>query len=69
MGLLGAAVGNLGGLWVGRLVESLLYGVAVTDPKTFGVVFSITVAVALAAGVPSAIRAASTDPAVSLRVE
>ncbi len=66
---LGASVGVLLSLWGGRLLESLLYGVAPTDPATLGV---STVAVLLLCAIavaPSAWRAAVVDPARELRGE
>ncbi len=65
----GAAAGLLAALWAGRLLESLLYGVPPTDPGTFAVVLAASLAMALAAGLPPALRASWTHPAVSLRAD
>lgn len=50
-----------------RLLESQLFGVAPTDPATFGAAALTITAVALAACALPARRAARIDPAESLR--
>lgn len=65
----GAAGGILVSIWASRLVESLLFGVAPIDPRTFVAVVAGSVVMALAAGLAPAWRASSVDPAVSLRAE
>jgi putative ABC transport system permease protein len=50
-----------------RAMTNLLYGVAATDPATFGVVVGILGSVALVACALPAIRASRTDPVVVLR--
>jgi predicted permease len=50
-----------------RVLEALLYGVPPLDPITFGAVPAILALVALAAAIAPARRAASLDPATTLR--
>jgi putative ABC transport system permease protein len=65
--LLGLVIGLAGGLALGRTVQSLVYGVGVSDPKIYFVVAASLTAVALAACVIPARRAAAVDPMVALR--
>jgi putative ABC transport system permease protein len=67
--LLGLVIGLAGGLALGRTVESLVYGVGVSDPKIYLEVAAILTAVALAACFIPARRAAVVDPMVVLREE
>jgi putative ABC transport system permease protein len=67
--LLGLVIGLAGGLALGRTVQSLVYGVGVSDPKIYFVVAAILTAVALAACFIPARRAAGVDPMVALREE
>jgi putative ABC transport system permease protein len=67
--LLGLVIGLAGGLAVGRMVQSLVYGVGASDPKTYFLVAAILTAVALAACFIPARRAAGVDPMVALRDE
>jgi putative ABC transport system permease protein len=62
-------VGLAGGLVLGRAVSSLMFGVQVRDPATFSVVAVVLTAVALAACIIPARRAARVDPMVALREE
>jgi ABC-type lipoprotein release transport system permease subunit len=62
MGLGGAAV-------LTRFLKSVLYEVTATDPVTFGAMALLLSAVALAACLVPARRAARVDPAVALRSE
>ena len=57
----------LASLAFSRVMGSLLFGVAATDPRTFGVTIGILVAVALASSVLPAVRAVNVDPMVCLR--
>lgn len=63
----GAAVGSLVAVWAGHLVESLLFGVAPADPVTLVAVVIGSLTVAVCAGIVPAVRAASIDPAITLR--
>ncbi len=69
VGLFGIVVGLLGGLALGRVVSSLVYGVEVYDPSTFAAVAVVLGLVALAACVVPARRAARVDPIVALRTD
>jgi len=66
---IGLALGAAGALAAARQFRSLLYGIAPADPWTFCLVVILLAAVsALAAYVPAR-RAATLDPAATLRRE
>jgi ABC-type antimicrobial peptide transport system permease subunit len=65
----GVAAGLLGGLFLTRLMEGLLYGVAPRDPVTFAAVALLLIAIAVAASAAPAFRAARVDPLEALRSE
>ena len=67
--LTGIGIGLLGGLALGRVVASLVFGVAVRDPVTFGTVTVVLTGVELAACTIPARRASRIDPVVALRDE
>jgi len=69
MALRGVGFGLLAALALSRLLGSLLFGVAATDPLTFTIVPGLLILAALLASYLPARRAASIDPAVSLRSE
>jgi len=65
----GVAAGIPLAMLVGRALNSSLYGVKPLDPDTFLFAFAGVVAVALAASVVPAARAASVDPMRALRTD
>ncbi|HKG90738.1 MAG TPA: ABC transporter permease [Gemmatimonadaceae bacterium] len=65
----GIALGALGALAGGRFVAPLLFDVSPHDPLVFGGVTLTLLAVAVAASLIPARRAARVDPAVALRTE
>jgi ABC-type antimicrobial peptide transport system permease subunit len=67
--VVGLALGMAAGLGVSRLMSSVLYGVAPTDPLTYAGVVAILTGAALLACVAPARRAARVDPLVALRAE
>ena len=64
---LGVAIGVIVSLVGARLIGSLLYGVAPTDPLTFVVMVGILLLVALISDFIPAVRASRTDSAGALR--
>ena len=69
MALVGVAVGLAGAFGLTRLMASLLYGVAPTDPVTFGSVALLLMVVAVAACFFPARRAARVQPVEALHYE
>ena len=67
--LIGIAAGIMLALAGGRLVASLLYGVAPTDPLSIVIVSAILVAIAIAAALMPARRATRADPISALRAD
>jgi putative ABC transport system permease protein len=65
----GVAAGVVAALFLTRLMEGLLYGVAPRDPGTFLGVTLLLGAIALAASAVPAWRAARVDPLEALRSE
>jgi ABC-type antimicrobial peptide transport system permease subunit len=66
---LGLAIGLLAALIVTRLLRTLLYGVAPTDPATFAIVAVLLGAIAFLANYVPAYRAMKVNPTVALRYE
>jgi len=56
-------------LGLSRLLESLLFEVSATDPRTYVAVAAVLLAVALVASVGPARRASRVDPIAALRDE
>jgi putative ABC transport system permease protein len=69
LALIGVAVGIAGSLVVARLIASLLFRTAPTDPVTFVAMVVLLGTVALLAGYLPARRASQIDPMVALRHE
>ena len=69
MSLVGVGVGIAGALALTRAMQSLLFGVAATDPITFAAVALLLAAVAALACYVPARRATRIDPMVALRDE
>jgi putative ABC transport system permease protein len=65
--LAGLVLGVAGALLATRLISGLLYGVGTTDPLTFAGVGLVLMAVAAAACLVPARRAATVDPIIALR--
>ncbi len=65
--LLGTGLGVLGALAMGRLLSSMLYGVATTDLPTFAAAGTALAATAIAACYLPARRASRVDPLITLR--
>ncbi|HVR29082.1 MAG TPA: FtsX-like permease family protein, partial [Thermoanaerobaculia bacterium] len=69
LSLTGVGLGVAGSLALARLLESLFFGVAPTDPATYAGVVALLSTVALAACLLPAARAARVDPLTVLRCE
>ena len=65
----GIVLGVFAALGLTRLLRSLLFGVAATDPTTFVAVTCFLLAVAVMASLVPARRAARSDPVTALRAE
>jgi len=65
----GALLGVAGAVAAGRVLKSLLFGVAAADPWSLGGALGLLVGAALLACALPARRAARIDPAVALRTE
>ena len=67
--LVGAVIGVVAALALGRLVARLIFEVKPTDPVTFLVVAAVLAVIALLASVVPAYRASKVDPVIALRNE
>jgi putative ABC transport system permease protein len=67
--LIGIGIGAIGAVLLTRLMSSLLFNVAPTDPLTFVAVIVLLAAVALLASYLPARRATRVDPMLALRSE
>jgi ABC-type antimicrobial peptide transport system permease subunit len=66
---MGAIVGVVSALALGRFMSSVLYGVGPADPIAYAAALSVTVAAAALASYIPARRAANIDPTDTLRAE
>jgi putative ABC transport system permease protein len=65
----GLALGLIGAVALTRLMKSLLYGVAPTDPLTYAAVAAVLIGIAVLASYLPARRATRVDPMIALRSE
>ncbi len=65
----GAAIGLIAALALGRLMSSLLFGVSPLDPVAYAAAIAVTLAAAALATYVPARRAATIDPMETLRAE
>jgi ABC-type antimicrobial peptide transport system permease subunit len=65
----GALIGTTGALAASRLLRTLLFETAPSDPATLGFVVAAVILVALLATLIPARRAAQVDPVTALRYE
>ena len=64
---IGIAIGALAAIGVGRVLESMLYGVSAVDPTAYAIACGALLLVAMAANLLPAITAARIDPMRALR--
>jgi ABC-type antimicrobial peptide transport system permease subunit len=67
LAMIGIAVGFVASLLFARLISSLLFQTAPTDPLTFGGMVALLAVVALLAGYLPARKASKIDPMIALR--
>jgi len=67
--LAGIVLGLLGGVATSRLLQSILFETAATDPLTYLLASSFLILVALAACMAPAIKAVRIDPVKALKME
>ncbi len=65
----GLALGIPAALWLTRLMESVVYGIAPNDPATFAGLVALVLLITAAACYLPARRAARVDPAATMRAE
>src|SRR5262249_53422151 len=69
VGAIGIAAGLAGALAFSRVLSTLVFGVEVRDPLTYGAVAAMLALVALAACVIPARKASQVDPMIALRYD
>jgi predicted permease len=69
LALFGIGIGLPAGFFIGRLVESELYGLSARDPMAIGLATLVLLLTAALAGYIPAARASRVDPMVALRYE
>jgi ABC-type lipoprotein release transport system permease subunit len=69
LALIGAGIGIVAAYGSTKLLTSLLFGVGRTDPETYATASVILSATAVLASLRPAVRAARTDPSITLRSE
>ena len=69
LAVIGVGAGVAGAVAVTRLLETLLFGTTPTDPATYAAAAALFLAVAALASTVPALRAATIDPAITLRAE
>ena len=69
LAVLGVALGTIGALGAVRLARGMLYGVAPTDPLTFGSVATLLMALAITAALVPAAKASGIQPVEALRAD
>jgi ABC-type antimicrobial peptide transport system permease subunit len=67
--IFGAAAGLVGAVWTTSFLKSMLYGITTTDLAAYGAAIVLILAIALAASLAPALRAARIDPLTALRYE
>lgn len=69
LALVGVAIGSVLAAFVGRVLESLLYGVSAIDPIAYGLGAGVLMLAAAAANTVPAVSAARIDPIRTLRAD
>ena len=69
LSVISAAVGLAGGFVLSRAIASFLYEVRPTDPVIYAAACAIALAIALAASIVPAVKAARLDPVMTLKYE
>ncbi len=69
LAMIGAVIGLAGAWAASRLLETLLFGVGRSDPATYMTSATVLIAIATLASFVPALRAARTDPSITLRTE
>lgn len=67
--IVGIALGIVAAIGLTRVIATMLYGVAPTDPATFGVVTATLMTIAFIACAAPALKAALIDPVIALRCD